>query len=66
MASFNAVGTLTGLLGRKKVIEGLFARILYMSLYRLHQVALFGATRMLLKAFSELLQRKTRPRLTLH
>lgn len=66
MASFNTVGTLTGLLGRKKVIEGLFARILYMSLYRLHQVALFGATRMLLKAFSELLQRKTRPRLTLH
>lgn len=66
MASFNAVGTLTGLLGRKKVTEGLFARTLYMSLYRLHQVALFGATRMLLKAFSELLQRKTRPRLKLH
>ncbi|WP_322363821.1 NAD(P)/FAD-dependent oxidoreductase [Pseudomonas sp. Teo4] len=66
MASFNAVGTLTGLLGRKKLTKGLFARMLYMSLYRLHQVALFGAPRMLLKAFSELLQRKTRPRLKLH
>ncbi|EPJ2811879.1 NAD(P)/FAD-dependent oxidoreductase, partial [Pseudomonas putida] len=66
MASFNAVGALTGLLGRKNVTEGLFARTLYMSLYRLHQVALFGATRALLKAFSDLLQRKTRPRLKLH
>lgn len=66
MASFNAVGTLTGLLGYKKVTEGLVARTLYMSLYRLHQASLYGAPRMLLKAFAEWLQRKTRPRLKLH
>lgn len=66
MASFNTVGTLSGMLGRNRVTEGPFARALYMSLYRLHQAALFGAPRMLLKAFAELLQKKTRPKLKLH
>lgn len=66
MASFNAVGTLSGMWGRKRVTEGVFARAIYVSLYLLHQAALFGAPRMLLKVFAEKLQRKTRPRLKLH
>jgi NADH dehydrogenase len=66
LASFGAVGSLTGRLAGNGVTKGLLARTLYMSLYRLHQAALFGRGRMLLRALAEYLQRKTRPKLRLH
>lgn len=66
LASFGAVGSLTGLLAGNGVTQGFLARTLYMSLYRLHQATLFGNSRMLLRALAEYLQRKTRPKLRLH
>lgn len=66
LASFGAVGSLNGILAGNGVTKGFLARTLYMSLYRLHQAALFGRGRMLLRALAEYLQRKTRPKLRLH
>lgn len=62
LASFNAVGVI----GREKLTPGRVARLLYRSLYRAHQGVLFGVNRTLLKISSEMLQRKTKPRLGLH
>ncbi|WP_413705234.1 NAD(P)/FAD-dependent oxidoreductase [Pseudomonas sp. Pseusp16] len=62
LASFNAVGVI----GREKLTQGRVARLLYRSLYRAHQGVLFGVNRTLLKISSEMLQRKTKPRLRLH
>jgi len=47
-------------------IQGLVARILYRSLYRLHQRALFGGVRTLLLAIADFLTRPTRARTKLH
>lgn len=66
LASFGAVGSLTGILAGNGMTQGFLARTLYMSLYRLHQAALFGRSHMLLRALAEYLQRKTRPKLRLH
>ena len=66
LASFDAVGSLNGIFSGKVITRGLIAKTLYTSLYRLHQAALYGTPRMLLKALAEYLQRKTRPKLRLH
>jgi NADH dehydrogenase len=48
------------------LIEGLFARFMYMSLYRLHIAALHGYPRMVLDTFAHWLRRSTAPRVKLH
>jgi NADH dehydrogenase len=48
------------------LIEGLFARFMYMSLYRLHIAALHGYARMVLDTFAHWLRRSTLPRVKLH
>lgn len=42
LASFSAVGALMGGLTGARMIEGLMARWFYMSLYKMHQAALYG------------------------
>lgn len=61
------VGHLMGkLLGRSIRIHGLWARLLYLSLYQRHQLALHGVLRMILGAFAQWLRRRTSPRVKLH
>ncbi len=48
------------------MLEGRLARLFYISLYRLHQMALYGLSRTLLLMLSDRLGRSTEPRLKLH
>ncbi|WP_296661904.1 NAD(P)/FAD-dependent oxidoreductase [Paraburkholderia sp.] len=67
LGHFSAVGNLMGgLIGGNMLIEGLFARFMYMSLYRLHIAALHGYARMVLDTFAHWLRRTTLPRVKLH
>ncbi|MOA51251.1 NADH dehydrogenase [compost metagenome] len=47
-------------------LEGWLARMFYVSLYRMHQMALYGRLRTLLLMLSDRLGRSTEPRLKLH
>ncbi|MEX0606957.1 MAG: NAD(P)/FAD-dependent oxidoreductase [Halofilum sp. (in: g-proteobacteria)] len=62
----SAFGTLMGSLLGQVTIKGWFARLGYRSLYRAHQRALHGSLRAALLWLTDILTRRTRPRLKLH
>ncbi len=64
--SDSAFGTLMGSLLGRVTIEGWFARVSYRWLYRDHQRALHGPVRAMMLFMSDLVSRRTRPRLKLH
>jgi NADH:ubiquinone reductase (H+-translocating) len=67
LGHYSAVGSLMGgLIGGNMLIEGLFARFMYMSLYRMHIAALHGYARMALDTVAHWLRRSTAPRVKLH
>ena len=52
--------------GDTSTLEGWLARVFYVSLYRMHQMALYGVPRTLLLMLSDRIGRSTEPRLKLH
>jgi len=66
LSLFSAVGNLMGNLMGDVKLEGWLARMFYISLYRMHQVALYGAFRTLLLVLGDRIGRSTEPRLKLH
>ena len=66
LSSFSAIGNLMGNLTGSVMLEGWLARVFYVSLYRMHQMALYGPFRTLLLMLSDRLGRSTEPRLKLH
>ena len=70
LSRYTTVGSLMGnLLGRwsgSLMIEGLIARFVYLSLYKMHQIALHGYIRTGFMTLADLLVRKHRPELKLH
>lgn len=70
MSRYETVGNVMGnLLGKRPnslFVEGAFARMSYLSLYKMHQVALQGVFRTGLLTLANLLTRRTKPRLKLH
>ncbi|MDY0070929.1 MAG: NAD(P)/FAD-dependent oxidoreductase [Porticoccaceae bacterium] len=67
LSKFSSIGTLMGnLKGGQWFIEGWLARSMYISLYRLHQAALYGWPRTLLLLAAGRFNRLVRPRLKLH
>jgi NADH dehydrogenase len=66
LSEYTTVGNLMGKLMGDIWLEGLVARILYRSLYRMHQRALFGGLRTLLLVIADFLTRPTRARTKLH
>jgi NADH dehydrogenase len=67
LGEYSTVGTLMGaLLGGSLFIEGLFARFMYVLLYRMHLYALHGAASVLLDALARRISRRTEPRVKLH
>jgi len=66
LSNRSAVGNLMGNITGNILLEGFLARCFYISLYRLHQVALYGKWRTGLIMLKDLLERTTRPRLKLH
>jgi NADH dehydrogenase len=67
LASYSTVGSLMGNLGKGTLfIEGKLARLVYISLYRMHQVAIYGVIKTGLVMLAGRINRWLRPRLKLH
>lgn len=67
LARYSTVGSLMGnLTSGSMKIEGRIARLMYVSLYRMHQVALHGWFRTGLCVLSDSINKVIRPRLKLH
>ena len=54
------------LIGGNLFIEGIFAGLMYKSLYKMHQLALHGVTRVVLDTIARLITRRTEPVVKLH
>ena len=67
LSQYSTVGSLMGnLTGKSLMIEGRIARFVYISLYRMHQIALHGYLRTVLMSLTGKINRVIRPRLKLH
>jgi NADH dehydrogenase len=67
LGHYSTVGTLMGkLVGGNLFVEGLFAGLMYKSLYKMHQLALHGPTKVLLDTLARLITRRTEPHVKLH
>lgn len=67
LGKYSTVGSLMGaLMGGSIFIEGLFARFMYVSLYRMHLYALHGFTKMLFDTLVRMITHRTEPRVKLH
>jgi hypothetical protein len=55
-----------GLVGGSPFIEGYFARLMYRSLYKMHELALHGAPKVALDTIARLITRRTEPHVKLH
>jgi NADH:ubiquinone reductase (H+-translocating) len=67
LGEYSTVGSLMGFIsGRKMMIEGFFAKLMYRSLYKMHEWALHGFWKVALDTVSRLLTRRTEPHVKLH
>lgn len=67
LGKYSTVGNLMGFIDGKSLrIEGWFAKIMYRSLYKMHEIALHGYVKVFLDTLSRLLTRRTEPQVKLH
>ncbi|APB98865.1 NAD(P)/FAD-dependent oxidoreductase [Polynucleobacter asymbioticus] len=67
LGKFSSVGSMMGgLIGGSLMIDGLFAKLMYVSLYKLHQLALHGWIKVFLDTISRLIHRRTDSIVKLH
>ena len=67
LGKFSSVGSMMGgLIGGSLMIVGFFAKIMYLSLYKLHQLALHGWVKVILDTISRLIHRRTDSIVKLH
>ncbi|MDR7037694.1 MULTISPECIES: NAD(P)/FAD-dependent oxidoreductase [Methylobacterium] len=67
LGEYSTVGNLMGFIqGKNMFIAGLFARMMYRSLYKMHEQALHGTWKTALDALARALTRRTEPRVKLH
>jgi NADH:ubiquinone reductase (H+-translocating) len=67
LGEYSTVGNLMGaLVGRNLWIEGWFARMMYLSLYKMHELALHGFWKVGLDTAARLITRRTEPHVKLH
>lgn len=67
LGRFQSVGTLMGFAARGSVrVEGVVAKLFYISLYKLHLWALHGFWRMALDTLARLIRSQTEPKVKLH
>jgi len=67
LGRYSTVGSLMGAItGGSMYIEGLIARIMYRSLYKMHLVALHGFFSVMLQSIGRLISRRTEPHVKLH
>jgi len=67
LGELSAVGSLMGrLVGGSLLIQGLIARLMYTSLYKMHQVSIHGIFRVTFDTLGRLLRERLEPRVKLH
>ena len=67
LGEYSTVGSLMGFIrGKNMLIAGLFARMMYRSLYKMHEQALHGTMKTALDAAARALTRRTEARVKLH
>jgi NADH dehydrogenase len=67
LGELSAVGNLMGrLIGRNLFVQGLIARLMYASLYKLHQRSLHGSVAVALDTLGRFLRGRVEPRVKLH
>ena len=67
LGDYSTVGSLMGkLVGRSFFIEGYFARLMYLSLYKMHEYELHGFVKVALDTIARLITRRTEPQVKLH
>ena len=67
LGEYSTVGTLMGFVSGKSMrVEGWFARLMYISLYKTHLLALHGFVGVALDTLARLLRRSTEPQVKLH
>ncbi|MCW2283492.1 NADH dehydrogenase [Rhodoblastus acidophilus] len=67
LGKYSTVGNMMGgLIGGSLMVEGLFARLMYVSLYKMHELALHGAAKATLDSIARIITRRTEPHVKLH
>ncbi len=67
LGKYSTVGSLMGAVsGGSMYIQGLFARIMYRSLYKMHLMALHGVISVAIHSIGRLIARRTEPHIKLH
>jgi NADH dehydrogenase len=67
LGELSAVGNLMGrLVGGSLVIQGLIARWMYASLYKMHQISIHGQLRVAIDTISRIVRHRLEPRVKLH
>lgn len=67
LGHYSTVGSLMGfIIGKSFFIEGLFARLMYRSLYKMHEMALHGPFKVMMDTLSRMITRRTEPVVKLH
>jgi NADH:ubiquinone reductase (H+-translocating) len=68
LSEYTAVGNMLsgGIVGGSLMIEGFFARMMYASLYKMHELALHGFPKVVLDTIARLITRRTEPHVKLH
>lgn len=67
LGKYSTVGSMMGgLIGGSMMVEGAFAKLMYLSLYKMHELALHGWVKVTLDTLARLITRRTEPHVKLH
>jgi NADH dehydrogenase len=67
LGEFSTIGSLMGFVaGKGLLIEGYFARLMYRSLYKMHEAALHGPLQVFLDTIARAITRRSEPHVKLH
>jgi NADH dehydrogenase len=67
LGKFSTVGNMMGgLIGNNLMVEGYFAKLMYLSLYKLHELAIHGILKTTLYTFARMITKQTNPTVKLH
>jgi NADH dehydrogenase len=55
-----------GIIGNNLMIQGYFAKLMYLSLYKMHELAIHGFTKVFFDTISRAIVRRTDPHVKLH
>jgi NADH dehydrogenase len=67
LGEYSTVGNMMGgLIGGSLMVQGLLARLMYQSLYKMHELALHGPAKVTMNTLARLITRRTEPQVKLH